>query len=58
MADMPSKGQARTLDALMTACVDHGVTPAAIDYASDYASNMRSDIAFWKHWIDRLGISQ
>ena len=27
---MPSKGQARTLDALMTSCVDHGVTPAAM----------------------------
>jgi citrate synthase len=27
---MPSKGQARTLDALFTACVDHGVTPAAM----------------------------
>lgn len=27
---MPTKGQARTLDALWTACVDHGVTPAAM----------------------------
>ncbi len=27
---MPSEGQARTLDALFTACVDHGVTPAAM----------------------------
>ena len=27
---MPSKAEARTLDALMTACVDHGVTPAAM----------------------------
>lgn len=27
---MPSKGQSRTLDALFTACVDHGVTPAAM----------------------------
>jgi len=27
---MPSEGQSRTLDALFTACVDHGVTPAAM----------------------------
>ena len=27
---LPSAGEARTLDALMTACVDHGVTPAAM----------------------------
>jgi len=27
---LPSAGQARTLDALMTACVDHGITPAAM----------------------------
>ncbi len=27
---MPNRGQARTLDALLTACVDHGVTPAAM----------------------------
>jgi citrate synthase len=27
---MPSPGQARTLDAVFTACVDHGVTPAAM----------------------------
>lgn len=27
---MPTKGESRTLDALMTACVDHGVTPAAM----------------------------
>lgn len=27
---MPTKGQARTLDALLTACVDHGLTPAAM----------------------------
>ncbi len=27
---MPSPGQARTLDALFVACVDHGVTPAAM----------------------------
>ena len=27
---MPSQGQARTLDALFTACVDHGITPAAM----------------------------
>jgi len=26
----PSKGQARTLDALFTACVEHGITPAAM----------------------------
>lgn len=27
---MPSKGQARALDALFTACVDHGITPSAM----------------------------
>lgn len=27
---MPSKGQSLTLDALFTACVDHGITPAAM----------------------------
>jgi len=27
---MPSQGQSRTLDAMFTACVDHGVTPAAM----------------------------
>ena len=27
---MPTAGQARTLDAVFTACVDHGVTPAAM----------------------------
>lgn len=27
---MPSKGQARTVDALFTACVDHGITPSAM----------------------------
>ena len=37
--------------------VGAGFTPKFVP-ASDYASTMRSDIAFWKHWIDRLGISQ
>jgi citrate synthase len=27
---MPTTGEARTVDSLMTACVDHGVTPAAM----------------------------
>ncbi len=27
---MPNRGEERTLDALMTTCVDHGVTPAAM----------------------------
>jgi len=26
---LPTSGEARTLDAMMTACVDHGITPAA-----------------------------
>ncbi|WP_316241999.1 citrate/2-methylcitrate synthase, partial [Bordetella pertussis] len=26
---LPDAGEARTLDAVLTACVDHGVTPAA-----------------------------
>ncbi len=44
---MPSKGQARTLDALFTACVDHGVTPAAMigrAFAS-YGTNVPQAIA-------------
>jgi len=44
---MPSKGQARTLDALFVACVDHGVTPAAMigrAFAS-YGTNVPQAIA-------------
>lgn len=44
---MPSKGQARTLDALFTACVDHGVTPAAMigrAFAS-YGTNVPQAVA-------------
>ena len=44
---MPTKGQARTLDALLTACVDHGITPAAMigrAFAS-YGTNVAQAIA-------------
>lgn len=44
---LPTKGQARTLDALLTACVDHGLTPAAMigrAYAS-YGTNAAQAIA-------------
>lgn len=44
---MPSEAQARTLDALFTACVDHGITPAAMigrAFAS-YGTNVPQAIA-------------